>query len=58
MAPNDTAIVALPIRHLFEFQALVEISANTGASCLHHHVGRDEFMIRAELNVVIDLVEG
>ena len=58
MAPNNTAIVTLPIGCLFEFQALVEISANTSAPCLHHHVGRDEFMVRAELHVVIDLAEG
>lgn len=58
MSPNETAIVALSIGRLLESQALVEISADPGAPCLHHHVGRDKFMIRDEFHVVIDPVEG
>lgn len=58
VAPNATAIVTLPIGRLLEFQALVKISADPGAPRLHHHVGRDEFMVRAELHVVIDPIEG
>lgn len=58
VSSNDTTIVALSIRCLPESQTLVEISADPGAPCLHYHVGRDEFMVRAELHMVIDPVKG
>lgn len=58
VSTNETAIVALSIGRLPESQTLVEISADPGAPCLHHHVGRDEFMVRDELHVVIDSAEG
>jgi len=58
VAPNVTAIVALLVGRPLEFQALVQIAGDPGAPYLHHHVGRDEFMVRAELHVMIDSVEG
>lgn len=51
------AVVTLPVGRPPESQTVVQISTDPGAPCLHHHVGRDEFMVRAELHVVIDPVE-
>lgn len=57
MAPNESPVVALLIRRPLESQRLVQIRPKPSAPRLDHHLGRDELVVRRELDVVVDPVE-
>lgn len=57
VAPNESPVMALLIGRPLESQRLVQIRSKPGAPRLDHHLGRDELVVRGELDVVLDPIE-
>lgn len=57
MASHEAPVVALLVGRPLESQRFVQVRAKPRAPRLDHHLGRDELVVRGELDVMLDPVE-